>query len=53
VRLTALKREEEALSREEERLGQERLRHMRLVKRLRDEDASRWEGWGAGLRPAC
>jgi hypothetical protein len=53
VRLAALRREEDALAREEERLAQERLRHVRLVKRLRDEDASRWGAAGAAGAGGC
>ncbi|KAI8467739.1 MAG: kinase-like domain-containing protein [Monoraphidium minutum] len=44
VRLAALKREEEALSREEERLALDRIRHIRLLKRVRDEEGSRFSG---------
>eukprot|EP00798_Chlamydomonas_sp_ICE-L_P004976 gene4976-34755_t len=44
IRLAALKQEEEeGLRQEEERLNTEKLRHLRLMKRLRDEDASRFD----------
>ena len=42
LRLAALKREEEAVKAEEERLNGEKLRHVRLLKRIRDEECSRF-----------
>jgi tousled-like kinase len=44
LRLGTLKREEESLRQEEERLNGEKLRHVRLLKRVRDENASRFSG---------
>lgn len=44
VRLTALKREEEACRQERERLEAEKLALARELKRLRDQDSSRWRG---------
>jgi len=42
LRLAALKREEESLRQEEERLNMEKFRHVRALKRQRDEDGSRF-----------
>lgn len=42
MRLAAIKREEEVIRDELERLNGEKLRHIRLVKRLRDEGESRF-----------
>ena len=42
VRIAALKREEEATAREAEHLEAEKLRHLRDVRRLRDEEGSRF-----------
>ena len=42
LRLAGLKREEEGLRQEEERLHAEKFRHLRVLKRLRDEDGSRF-----------
>eukprot|EP00775_Hariotina_reticulata_P004997 gene4997-5239_t len=44
VRLSVLKREEEQLSKEDERLQQDKMRHLRCLKRLRDEESSRFTG---------
>ncbi|WIA41189.1 hypothetical protein OEZ86_004804 [Tetradesmus obliquus] len=44
VRLSVLRREEELLSKEEERLGMDKMRHLRQLKRLRDEEGSRFQG---------
>ncbi|CAK0785493.1 hypothetical protein CVIRNUC_008702 [Coccomyxa viridis] len=43
VRLAALKREEDALQREKERLEAEKERHFRELKRLKDEEGSRFK----------
>ncbi|KAK9807575.1 hypothetical protein WJX72_003134 [[Myrmecia] bisecta] len=42
VRLASLKREEDTLNRERERLEVEKLRHVRELKRLKDEEESRF-----------
>lgn len=44
VRLAALKREEEACRQERERLEADKVALARELKRLRDQDASRWRG---------
>ena len=46
LRLAAIKREEDHVRAEEERLNNEKLRHVRLLKRVRDEDSSRFGGLG-------
>ena len=46
LRLTAIKREEDQVRAEEERLNNEKLRHVRLLKRVRDEESSRFGGLG-------
>eukprot|EP00878_Enallax_costatus_P030604 GHUV01033352.1.p1 GENE.GHUV01033352.1~~GHUV01033352.1.p1 ORF type:complete len:211 (-),score=6.23 GHUV01033352.1:453-1085(-) len=43
VRLSVLRREEELLSRDEDRLQHEKLKHLRALKRLRDEECSRFQ----------
>lgn len=48
-RLAALKREEEALRVEEERVNAEKQRYIRLMKRVRDEDCSRFSTLQAPL----
>ena len=47
-RLSAIKREEEAARGEEERLNAEKQRHVRLLKRVRDEECSRFGSSLAG-----
>ena len=45
-RLASIKREEEVAKSEEERLNAEKQRHVRLLKRVRDEDCSRFSAAG-------
>ncbi|KAK9790331.1 hypothetical protein WJX73_000944 [Symbiochloris irregularis] len=44
VRLAAIKREEEGLQKEKERLDLEKMRHIKELKRVKDEEASRFSG---------
>ncbi|GAX76382.1 hypothetical protein CEUSTIGMA_g3828.t1 [Chlamydomonas eustigma] len=46
LRVTSLKREEEAARAEEERLNAEKQKHIRMLKRVRDEDSSRFNSMG-------
>ena len=48
-RLAAIKREEEAVRVEEERVSAEKQRYVRLLKRVRDEDCSRFSALSAPL----